>query len=105
MGWTSRIAYFINAAAADGDRSAAQNRIDLLCRTNDGFEIADEDLALRGPGELLGTAQAGQAAFAVADLSRDGELLRQARELASRVVEQKTDCREVGQQVESHSGM
>jgi ATP-dependent DNA helicase RecG len=77
----------INAAAADSDITAAQNRIELLCRTNDGFEIADEDLALRGPGELLGTAQAGQAAFAVADLRSDGELLRQARELASRVVE------------------
>ncbi len=95
----------INAAAADGERSAAQNRIDLLCRTNDGFEIADEDLALRGPGELLGTAQAGQAAFAVADLSRDGELLKQARELAGRVVRMETDCGEATPQVESPSGL
>ena len=94
----------INGAAADGDRTAAQNRIDLLCRTNDGFEIADKDLALRGPGELMGTAQAGQAAFAVADLRRDGELLRQARELAGRVVEQNTDCREVRRHVQSRSG-
>ena len=95
----------INAAAVDGERTAAQNRIDLLCRTSDGFEIADEDLALRGPGELLGTAQAGQAAFAVADLSRDGELLRQARELAGRVVGQDDHCQEVTQQVEPNSGL
>ena len=95
----------INTAAEADERTAGQQRIELLCRTNDGFEIADEDLALRGPGELLGTAQAGLAAFAVADLSRDGELLRQARELAGRVVDQEqTDLEEAGESIEPRPG-
>jgi ATP-dependent DNA helicase RecG len=50
--------------------------------TNDGFVIAEKDLQLRGPGELLGTRQTGLAAFRVADLARDAALLPQVRELA-----------------------
>ena len=69
---------------------SARQRIDLLCQTNDGFEIADRDLAVRGQGELLGTAQAGKSVFAVADLSRDGDILRQARRLAVEVAEKES---------------
>jgi ATP-dependent DNA helicase RecG len=54
--------------------------------TNDGFVIAEKDLELRGPGELLGTRQTGLASFRVADLSRDAALLPQVRMLAERLM-------------------
>ncbi|QIK81065.1 ATP-dependent DNA helicase RecG [Lysobacter sp. HDW10] len=53
----------------------ARERIDTLRATTDGFKIAEKDMALRGPGELLGTRQTGLAAFRVADLMRDADLL------------------------------
>ncbi len=55
----------------------ARARIETLRETTDGFRIAERDLELRGPGELLGTRQTGQAAFRVADLARDGAWLPQ----------------------------
>ena len=54
--------------------------------TNDGFVIAEKDLELRGPGELLGTRQTGLAAFRVADLARDADLLPQVHALADRLL-------------------
>jgi ATP-dependent DNA helicase RecG len=53
----------------------ARERLDLLRRSTDGFEIAEKDLELRGPGELLGTRQTGLAGLRVADLVRDAHLL------------------------------
>jgi len=53
----------------------ARERLDVLRETNDGFRIAEKDLELRGPGELLGTRQTGQIAFRIADLVRDAALL------------------------------
>jgi ATP-dependent DNA helicase RecG len=53
----------------------ARERLDLLRRSTDGFEIAEKDLQLRGPGELLGTRQTGLAGLRVADLVRDAHLL------------------------------
>ena len=53
----------------------ARQRLDTMRQTNDGFLIAEKDLALRGPGELLGTRQTGIADFRVADLVRDADLL------------------------------
>lgn len=55
--------------------SIARARIDTLRATTDGFKIAEKDMELRGPGELLGTRQTGLAAFRVADLMRDADLL------------------------------
>lgn len=55
-------------------------RMKALFETTDGFKIAEEDLRLRGPGEISGTAQSGDLEFALADLSRDIDLLYQARE-------------------------
>jgi ATP-dependent DNA helicase RecG len=76
----------------------AKQRLATLRETNDGFVIAEKDLELRGPGELLGTRQTGLAAFRIAELGRDaallptvqrlGEaLLRDAPELAERITE------------------
>lgn len=50
-----------------------------LHESNDGFVIAEEDLKLRGPGEVTGTAQSGYLALNIADLSRDKEILMAAR--------------------------
>ena len=57
----------------------AEQRLDAMVRTTNGFEIADLDLQLRGPGEFFGTRQAGLPAFRVANLIRDRELLETAK--------------------------
>ena len=53
----------------------ARERLQVMRETNDGFRIAEKDLELRGPGEVLGTRQTGQLAFRIADLARDAHLL------------------------------
>ena len=53
----------------------ARQRLDVLRETGDGFRIAEKDLELRGPGEVLGTRQTGQLALRIADLARDAHLL------------------------------
>ncbi len=60
----------------------AKRRIEILRKSNDGFEIAREDMRLRGPGEIMGTRQTGQMYFRVADLSRDAELVRHVTQIA-----------------------
>ncbi|MBZ5647831.1 MAG: ATP-dependent DNA helicase RecG [Acidobacteriia bacterium] len=64
----------------------AEQRLDTMVRTTDGFEIAEVDLALRGPGELAGTKQAGMPEFRVASLIRDRELLELAKRDAAALV-------------------
>jgi ATP-dependent DNA helicase RecG len=63
-----------------------ERRLDAMVRTNDGFEIAELDLELRGPGEFFGTRQAGMPDFRVANLIRDRELLEAAKREAAVVV-------------------
>jgi len=63
----------------------AQRRLKVLEETCDGFRIAEADLEARGPGELLGQQQSGAPKFRFGDLSRDWELVRQARELAAQL--------------------
>ncbi|MCU0968944.1 MAG: ATP-dependent DNA helicase RecG [Rubrivivax sp.] len=62
-------------------------RLKAMAETNDGFEIARRDLAIRGPGELLGARQSGEALLRFADLDADEALLRQARALAPRLLD------------------
>ncbi len=64
----------------------AEQRLDALVRTTDGFEIAELDLELRGPGEFFGTRQAGMPSFRVANLLRDRELLEVAKREAESLV-------------------
>jgi ATP-dependent DNA helicase RecG len=65
----------------------ARTRIETMVRTNDGFEVAEADLRLRGPGNLMGTQQSGILDFAIADLAKDGKILKLAREAAAQVLE------------------
>ncbi len=62
--------------------AAARTRLQTLRESNDGFLIAEKDLEMRGPGEVLGVRQAGQMAFRVADLQRDAGLIGPVREAA-----------------------
>ncbi len=61
----------------------ARIRLDTMVRTNDGFEIADIDLKLRGPGDITGTQQSGLMDMTIADLSKDGEILKLSRQAAN----------------------
>ena len=63
-----------------------KKRLKIMCETNDGFRIAEEDLRIRGPGEVLGTRQAGLPIFCYADLKRDADLLLEARKVAKEMV-------------------
>ena len=69
----------------------SKQRIDLMCRTENGFEIAEEDMKMRGPGDLEGTQQSGlPISLNIASLAKDGMLLNEARACAEAVL--KTDC-------------
>ncbi len=68
--------------------SESKIRIETMVRTNNGFEIAETDLQLRGPGDLLGTQQSGALDLLIADLGKDGQLLQDAREEAKTILEQ-----------------
>lgn len=72
----------------------ARERLEVMRRSNDGFVIAEKDLELRGPGELLGTRQTGLAAFRIADLARDARLLPQVHEVAERLLAESPDIAE-----------
>ena len=64
-----------------------RERIQTMVRTNNGFEIAEADLRLRGPGDLEGTQQSGILNLHIADLARDGRILQTAREIADRILD------------------
>ena len=68
--------------------SMARARLDTMRATNDGFEIARKDLELRGPGELLGTRQAGEVNLRIADLLRDAPLIPAVQQAATLLLEQ-----------------
>ena len=67
----------------DPKKADATDRLDVLATTSDGFVVAEEDLKLRGPGDLLGTAQSGVPGFRFGDLLLDTALVRTARNLAA----------------------
>jgi ATP-dependent DNA helicase RecG len=60
----------------------ARTRMETMVRTNDGFEIAEVDMRLRGPGDIQGTQQSGQPLFKISNLSKDGQILQVARSAA-----------------------
>ncbi|MEM7103089.1 MAG: ATP-dependent DNA helicase RecG [Bacteroidota bacterium] len=70
-----------------------KTRIETMVRTNNGFEIAEVDMKLRGPGNIEGTQQSGLLQFKIADLVKDAQVLSTARELAARVLEDDPDLK------------
>jgi ATP-dependent DNA helicase RecG len=80
-----------------GDPGAlAKEKLSVLEKTSDGFEIAEADLKLRGPGDILGTAQAGLPPLCLGDLLRDGELMTEARKAARSLLESDPDLSRPG---------
>jgi ATP-dependent DNA helicase RecG len=77
--------------AGDPGGDTAKARIDAMLRTTDGFKIAEADLKLRGPGEFLGVRQSGLPNFRVADIIKDEEIIREAREAALMLIQQGED--------------
>ena len=66
-----------------------RKRIQIMVDTNDGFEIAEADLKLRGPGDIEGTQQSGVAFdLKIANLARDGQLLQYVREIAEKIIDE-----------------
>lgn len=71
--------------------ATGKQRLGVLRETTDGFKIAEEDLLIRGPGELLGTRQTGAIQFKVADLVRDSEMLSPVKEAAEQILTGHSD--------------
>ena len=72
-----------------------QMRINIMCSTNDGFQIAEADLKLRGPGDLEGTQQSGIAFdLKIADIARDGQIVQMARDEAQKIIEADPTCQD-----------
>ncbi|MCI1785006.1 MAG: ATP-dependent DNA helicase RecG [Bacteroidales bacterium] len=70
----------------------SQKRIDMMCRTENGFELAEEDLKMRGPGDLEGTQQSGlPITLDIASLAKDGNILNDARAYAQSVLDKDPD--------------
>jgi len=71
-----------------GDKlsSDSEKRMKTMVRTNDGFEIAEVDLQLRGPGDLLGTQQSGVLDLKIANLSKDGQIVAMTRDVAKKIL-------------------
>ena len=72
---------------SDGKSEDVMRRMDIMVSTTDGFKIAEEDLEIRGPGNIAGTDQSGALDFKVADLLQDSKLLEIARQAAMRIIE------------------
>lgn len=73
---------------SDAQNEEALTRLSVMCRTSNGFEIADEDLKLRGPGDFFGSRQHGLPDMKIADMAQDMETLKQAQEAARGILAQ-----------------
>jgi len=84
-----------------GNKLSAETkkRLDTMVRTNDGFEIAEVDLQLRGPGDLMGTQQSGMLNLKIADLSKDQQLVADARAFARKILIDDPNLEKIENQV------
>ena len=71
---------------------SSKQRLSVMRETTDGFRIAERDLEIRGPGEVLGTRQTGLAQMKIADLERDADLLPRITPLADALLEQAAEA-------------
>lgn len=81
--------YCIMINATDTEKS--KKRLDILNRSNDGFEIANEDLRLRGPGDFFGIRQSGEMQFTLADIYQDAMILQQVASEVTQLLEEDPD--------------
>jgi ATP-dependent DNA helicase RecG len=82
----------------------AVRRLEALVRTTDGFELAEEDLDIRGGGQLLGTRQSGLTDLRFAHLRKDRPLLERARDLADELVDVEGPLRDAAERVDLSAG-
>lgn len=73
------------------DARETKERLEILVKSNDGFEIAGEDLRLRGPGDLFGIRQSGDMEFALADIYQDAQVLKEASEAGGAILKLDPD--------------
>jgi ATP-dependent DNA helicase RecG len=90
---TPRSAFSEASLEEEMDRRKAETRLKTILKTSDGFQIAEVDLKLRGPGEFFGTKQSGLPELQIADIIVDGEILRMARKEAFRLVAEDPELR------------
>ena len=73
---------------SDAEGEDVRARLDILCKTNDGFKVAEEDLRLRGPGDFFGSRQSGLPEMHVADLGADAQILQKAQQAALKLLDE-----------------
>ena len=76
---------------SDADSDEVRARLKILCQTNDGFKVSEEDLRLRGPGDFFGSRQHGLPAMHIADLGADTQVLQRAQQEANLLLSQDPD--------------
>ena len=74
-----------------GDRPETMKRLEILGHTNDGFRIAEEDMKLRGPGDMFGIRQSGDIRFRLGDIYTDASILKEASAEADRILDTDPD--------------
>jgi ATP-dependent DNA helicase RecG len=90
--------------ASDKQTEVARERLGIMEETNDGFKIAEKDLEIRGPGEVMGTRQAGLPEFRVANLVRDLDILQAARKEAEFYINQRKTSPEAAKMIKRAQG-
>ncbi len=73
---------------ADSRIGEAKDRLDIMTGTNDGFKIAEADLRIRGPGEIMGTKQSGEIQFRIADLVKDADMVEATKQIVEELLEE-----------------
>ena len=86
--------------AANRRSPEAGERLTIMEETNDGFKIAEKDLEIRGPGEVMGTRQSGLPAFRIGNIIRDHQLLEAAKQEADRILSEQRNTRETAKLIE-----
>lgn len=88
--------YCIMINTSDTDK--AKERLEILNHSNDGFHIAEEDLKLRGPGDMFGVRQSGEMNYQLADIYSDREILKQAKDAVDGIMEADPELEELDHQ-------
>ena len=84
---------------SDAQGEEVRARLDILCKSNDGFKVAEEDLRLRGPGDFFGSRQSGLPEMHVADLGADAKILQRAQQAALQVLQEDPELEKARHEV------